>query len=448
MSNERKQLVESILAVVSESASPLKAREISDALNQRGLAVTKSAVNSVLYAELTSSKAVLQDSKYRWTVVNGRAKSSENGDTAESTRGRQSHTEATELSLTANPEECRAARRVLQTLRSGTTSRNASKAISVGTARIEQELHVRINSLFEGDAKTDLVVIAADWGFGKSHMRTLLSSHLVDREIPFLHECVDARAASLAHIHRSVPRWLERMQIGSTCGLRDAFNTGRLSPERAIAWARTSHSDFAYGLRWGLGGNEWGWLQALGHLYRSPDYPYQHPKAMALVESIATFLHKMECGGLVLLLDEAENIDKQYDIRGRRKCYETLARMMRHPNILPVVFVTDRLLYQVEQDFSIGRAQGWSNWSPEAKSFVSRFREIEPLRPPRMTDRLALELVTSIQTLYGVAYPSKIEFSALSVVEHWRRTATKSVRLLVRLTINELDLMVQNGEMP
>jgi hypothetical protein len=448
MSNERKQLVESILAVLSESASPLKAREISDALNQRGLAVTKTAVNSVLYAELTSTKAVVQDSQYCWTFVNGQTNSSDTGDNAESAGGEQSHSEATALSRTADPEECRAARRVLQTLRSGTTSCNASKAISVGTARIEQELQARINSLFEGDAKADLVVIAADWGFGKSHMRTLLSSHLIDRGIPFLHECVDGRAASLAHIHRSVPRWLERTQIGRTCGLRDAFNTGRISPERALAWARTNHSDFAYGLRWGLGGNEWGWLQALGHLYRSPDYPYQHPKAMALVESIATFLHKMECGGLVLLLDEAENIDKQYDIRGRRKSYETLARMMRHPNILPVVFVTDRLLYQVEQDFSAGRAQGWGNWSPEAKSFVRRFREIEPLRPPRMTDRLALELVTSIQTLYSVAYPSELEFSAPSVVDHWRRTPTKSVRLLVRLTISELDLLVQNKGLP
>jgi hypothetical protein len=59
----------------------------------------------------------------------------------------------------------------------------------------------------------------------------------------------------------------------------------------------------------------------------------------------------MKRGGLVLLLDEAENIDKQYDIRGRRKSYETLARMTRHPYMLPVVFVTDRLLYQVEQDY-------------------------------------------------------------------------------------------------
>ena len=157
---------------------------------------------------------------------------------------------------------------------------------------------------------------------------------------------------------------------------------------------RTSHA---------LGGYEWGWLRALGHLYRAPDYPYQHLKAWSLVEAVATFLNKMNRGGLVLLLDEAENIDKQYDIRGRRKSYEMLARMTRHPHILPLVFVTDRLLYQVEQDYENGVGDGWSNWSPEAKWFVGHFRELQPLRPPRLTDRLAEELVSSIEGLYRSA---------------------------------------------
>ena len=134
-------------------------------------------------------------------------------------------------------------------------------------------------------------------------------------------------------------------------------------------------TDFA--LPW-VGTNGAG-CERLGHLYRAPDYPYQHLKAWSLVEAVATFLNKMNRGGLVLLLDEAENIDKQYDIRGRRKSYEMLARMTRHPHILPLVFVTDRLLYQVEQDYENGVGDGWSNWSPEAKWFVGHFRELQPL---------------------------------------------------------------------
>src|SRR4051812_21667938 len=84
----------------------------------------------------------------------------------------------------------------------------------------------------------------------------------------------------------------------------------------------------------------------------------------------------------------------------------TLARMMRHPNILPVVFVTDRLLYQVAADFAYGQRNGWANWSVEAKLFVTRFREIEPIRPPRLNDRLAERLATNVALLYRQAYRS------------------------------------------
>ena len=184
---------------------------------------------------------------------------------------------------------------------------------------------------------------------------------------------------------------------------------------------------------------------ALGHLYRSPDYSYQHPKAWALLESVASFLNKMDNGGIVLLLDEAENITRQYDIRGRRKSYETLTRMMRHPHILPVLFATDRLLHQVQEDYALGKSHGWYYWTPEAKWFVSRFQEIQPIKPPSLTDRLAGDLVTCIQSLYRTAYPSFSDLSAESILNHWRRTPTRSIRLLVRLTVNELDLVAQNG---
>lgn len=114
---------------------------------------------------------------------------------------------------------------------SGTTSCRAARAVSVGTKRIEQELYSRTDSLLQDGTKGDMIVIAADWGFGKSHTRMLVSSHLSEQGIPFVHECIDARAASLAHIHRSVPRWLERIQFGRTIGLRDALSNGTPSGE-------------------------------------------------------------------------------------------------------------------------------------------------------------------------------------------------------------------------
>jgi hypothetical protein len=442
MAGEREQITGSILAVLRGSAVPLKAREIVDALRGLGFVVTKTAVNSVLYTELSRSGVATQDSEYRWsmtrpdTVIGQNVERQERKATPPINGGEE---------FRSSSEERRAARRILQVLRSGTTSCRAAKALSVGTARIEQQMYSRSDSLLGDGTKGEMVVIAADWGFGKSHMRMLLSNHLSEQGIPFLHDCIDARAASLSHIHRSVPRWLERIQFGRTIGLRDALNNGRLSTEQALEWAAKNYSDFAYGLRAALNGYEWGWLRALGHLYRSPDYPYQHLKAWTLVESVATFLHKMNCGGLVLLLDEAENIDKQFDIRGRRKSYETLARITRHPHILPVVFVTDRLLHLIEEDHQLGLGHGWDNWSADAKWFVNHFRALEPLRPPRLSDRLAEELVTRIGHLYGSAYTAFPEPLGPAVLRHWHQTPTRSIRLLVRLTINEFDLRQQNG---
>jgi hypothetical protein len=448
MAGERQQLADSIFAVLHGSDVSLKAREIVDALHALGLVITRTAVNSILYNELSRGGLVAQDSEYRWSVMREESAGIAAVAKLEDQEQKSSHAPAGGNESLSATEECRAARRVLHVLRSGTTSCGAAKAISVGTARIEQELYSRVDSLFRGGTKGDMVVIAADWGFGKSHMRMLLSSHLSEQSIPYIYECIDGRAASLSHIHRSVPRWLERIRFGGTVGLRDALSNGTLSTERALEWAASNDTDFAYGLRSALAGYEWGWLRALGHLYRSPDYPYQHLKAWLLVESLATFLNKMNHGGMVLLLDEAENIDKQYDIRGRRKSYETLARMTRHPHILPVVFVTDRLLYQVEQDNKHATAdRGW-NWSPEAKWFLGYFRALQPLRPPPLTDGLAEELVASIGAFYRSAYPLSSSLSPGLVMNHWRQTPTRSTRLLVRLTINELDLLAQNGSSP
>lgn len=113
---------------------------------------------------------------------------------------------------------------------------------------------------------------------------------------------------------------------------------------------------------------------------------------------------------------------------------------MSHNFILPVVFVTDRLMYQVTEDYEHGLRYRWSKWRPNGKWFVSQFRELQPLRPPNLSDGLARELVKNNETLYRLAYASGSEDLVEPILEHWRRTPTRTIRLLVRLTVNELDL--------
>jgi len=460
MSDKRSSTAQSVLNALTQFAEPVKTRQLVEALHASGLDITKKMVNSVLYGELSDTSLVDQDADFCWRVIRPSSGDTlpiaeeqeiqtpeEVGDdtepeTADVTRERP----AAARRITTTPEESRAARRIIRTLRSGTTSRQAARAITVGTSKIERELFSATDLLLGDGTTSELVVISADWGFGKSHMRMLLSSHLSETGVPFIHECIDARAASLAHIHRSIPRWLDRIQFGKIRGLRDALLCNHIPTEKAGEWASTDYSDFAFGLRWALNGNEWGWLRAMGHLYRSPDYPYQHPKARRLFDSVARFLKEVGFGGLVLLLDEAENINQQYDIRGRRKSYDMLARFICHPNILPIMFITERLIYQVAEDYERGHGEGWYNWTPEAKAFVTSFLEIEPVKPPVLTGQLAEKLVANMESLYSTAYSAETPgFSSESVLDHWRQTPTRSIRLLVRLTINELDLASHNG---
>lgn len=58
-----------------------------------------------------------------------------------------------------------------------------------------------------------------------------------------------------------------------------------------------------------------------------------------------------------------------------------------------------------------------------------------------MNDRLALKLASSICEQYQIAYAPKAFPNVDQILQHWRQTPTKSTRLLVRLTINELDIL-------
>lgn len=335
------------------------------------------------------------------------------------------------------------ARRIIFRLRSGTASEESVRAVSVGTKHILKRLREGVEQCSNGDGAGAAAFVEADWGFGKSHTRMLLSGHLREAETPFIYACTDARGASLAHIHRAVPNWLEELRIGSVCGLRPAYESGVLSDASIRKWAVRDNSELAFSMRWILNG--WGddWMRALGHYYSTPDYSYQHPKALRLIKSVANMLHAAGHGGLVMLLDEVENIDRHTDIRGRRKSYATLELLRRHPHIFPVLFVTERFFERTDSDFEKGDDMGWWRWPQEAVDFLECIDACDILHPPRLSDQRALKLVERIEDVYGMAYRVGATLPVGQILQYWRRTATRSIRLLVRLTVNELDLRAQ-----
>ena len=324
------------------------------------------------------------------------------------------------------------------------TSAVASRAITVGTEDIESQLTKSTRRMAAGAAADQFIVVSADWGDGKSHLKNLLSEHLRSSGVPFVIECVDGRASSLSHMHRLLPKWLEQIRIGPYRGLREAFLTEHLSSATAIEWTKLHPTTFGWGLREGLEGVPSGWITALGHRFRSPDYAYQHPKALGILFGCANMLNDLGMGGIVVILDEMENVDKQYSICGRRNSYATLARLSRHPHILPVLFVTPRFVRQIKDDCVQGANGSWFGWYHEAAQFVRAFPEHEILSPPAVDRDTGRRIVDKIALVFATAYGEPPPgFDAQRVVNAWMNSATRSVRSLVRLTAGELDMCRQ-----
>lgn len=334
------------------------------------------------------------------------------------------------------------ARSIIRTLRAGVPSPVASRAITVGTGSIEARIRERFADLLSAKAIAGMLLVEGDWGFGKSHIQMLCLDEIEKCQVPCAYERINGKGSSLAHIHRTVPRWLSGLQFPTACGLFAAFEQQVIAREPALEWCKKQSGSFAQNLYWALQGHASGWLGALGLQFSMPDYPYQHPKAMDVFLSAADMLRHVGHHGVVLLLDEVENLNQQYDIRGRRKSYDTLGRLRKHRAILPILFVTRRFLQQLEEDKQRGEWNNWRGWSDHARLFVQSLSEVEVLRPPTLNERLAEELVQKLGTLHDAAYGDGVDATSIksNILRMWRATSTRSVRLLVRLAVNEFDL--------
>jgi hypothetical protein len=282
--------------------------------------------------------------------------------------------------------------------------------------------------------------VNADWGFGKTHLQMLLVETFLRRQIPFVYDNVDGKSGSLAHLHRTVPRWMESIQSGTYRGIR-SIAEGELSDRRCIdTWCRHRGSSFSKHLVSALDGREWEWNLVVGHQYQFPDYSYNHAKGLEILEDFASLLSGLSMGGIVLMLDEAENVTREHDIRGRKKAYETLQKLSQSRNLFIIVFITERFFQQIDDDRRRGIAAAWDLWTPDAKHFVTGIERVPIARPPQITASLANAIVDRIIDVYSQAFHCHVAQQIKErVLELWRQTATKSVRLLVRIAIDTLD---------
>jgi hypothetical protein len=313
--------------------------------------------------------------------------------------------------------------------------------VTVGTEAVEAELSKYETAWRAGLATgPNMIFISADWGFGKTHLRMLLVDSLLRGNRPFIHDHIDGKAGSLAHLHRSVPRWMETLQIGPHVGIRAAIECGLRDAPKIRNWCWKRKTSFAQDLNRAVDGREWAWNLVAGHQYQFPDYSYYHLKAFEILADTAALMAAFSKGGIFLLLDEAENVTRQHDIRGRRKTYATLGRLASERHLFSIAFVTERFFGQVQDDMQRGVREGWALWPEDARKFLARIPSVPVARPPRLNDPLAKAVVNKIADIYSKAFgchpPPGFQDVVLAA---WSRTATRSIRLLVRIVIDTLD---------
>ena len=72
----------------------------------------------------------------------------------------------------------------------------------------------------------------------------LLVATFLRRRIPFVYDNVDGKTGSLAHLHRTVPRWMESVQAGTHRGIRSIME--ELADRQGIdTWCKHRKSTFS-----------------------------------------------------------------------------------------------------------------------------------------------------------------------------------------------------------
>lgn len=331
-------------------------------------------------------------------------------------------------------------RRAVRHLRSGIPSPSAARLINVGTDAVETDLRNQEQDWVNSGFRPRIEFVLGDWGFGKTHLKLLLVDSFLRRGIPFIYDNVDARCGSLGHLHRAVPRWMESVQVGNRVGLRSVVEGQFENLSGVLSSCDRWQSPFSRYISRAISGNEWAWSFAAGHHLQSRDYGQNHFKALQLFNDFTSLISNLSQSGIVLMLDEMENISRQHDIRGRRKTYHTLETLATRSPLLTIIFVTDRFFHQTEEDKQRGTRDGWYWWTSQAKNFLARIDTIPVFKPPHLNARLARALVGRVAEVYGNAcgYAVPLELNE-RVLDMWNKTSTKSVRLLVRLAIDTLD---------
>lgn len=257
-----------------------------------------------------------------------------------------------------------AALTIVESLRSGTVSRKLTGSYNVGRAKYLDAMADDLDFIADGGYKFRILV--GDWGYGKTHLLSLLAGRAVAAGFAVSHVELHAREAPLersevitaaiiantrfpgdADIERQLRGWSASTELSDRSEI-DHWLT-RVSPNLefrailrlALAQGRSRGSSdlVADGVRWLIGGDPSASLTRETGIRGA----LKARVASELLTSFLRFVAATGARGLLLLLDEAEAITSLTRAEKRDEANQTLRRLVDNPEQragLEVVFAT------------------------------------------------------------------------------------------------------------
>jgi hypothetical protein len=428
-----------------QRAMPLRARHIAVNIRDEAPEVTIHDVNSVLYRELADT--VVQNGSYEWSVK---------------------HTDATLQHLTKTPEELdrRASYlRAVQRLRAGLPPQEHTGELTVGNHR------ATINSILNAAPGTRRwMLVAGDYGHGKSHTLTLFENEARRQGYATCHLSADAAASALNHPQRFLPLLLGTLDVPyrAVLGYQDflheilddyhAINAIEGFVVQRLAGSTT--------LRWNLDRGFWTLRHATPEerITRKQNVisllagetistrladPSARSQAYELLGIAQDAVKAVGAKGLAIIIDEAESIytklPSSLSRYGAFKVLSAMANSSHLPHCCLAIAVTPDALQQLETidvaaaNYRCLPTEPVATWAQELRENRIPIIHCQPL-----SSRDKTALFTNVATLYATAYPTvRIDDEPGTAWQQFRQTnavAALPVRIAVRRAVDYLDI--------
>lgn len=344
-------------------------------------------------------------------------------------------------------------RAALRVLRAGSVPDDGIQHLTVGAGELVGSARASL-ALLEAAKAPPPLFLNGEWGTGKTHSLRLIRSLALEAGFAAMEAVLNARTCPANYPQRMMPTMTRSLAFGDDLGIRSVMGT-LLQDDRRAGLALATHWEKAQAdisqavdtLRalasrgeTALMGTSPAWRVLTGSDIAHSDYAYRRTKATYRLHWTTSFLRSLGAKGTVLLFDELETIDQLWNRRSRATAYDVLGGFLDAPATWCVFGITERFLRVVYDD---ARSDLFAQASPTGRRFLSIWRhgEAQLVAPPRVGEREASALASTVEAMYRTAYPDMRDGSidCAGAFADWTRNASRNPRRLIRGIVDACD---------